>query len=277
VSELGYGWAVLLGLIQGLTEFLPVSSSAHLALSQKWIGLDPSGLTMLLFDLLAHVGTVISIFIVFREPIARYARRATLELGSNPPPRRYALRIAGLALCALIPTGVIGLGFKDKFEAAFADSRGIGIDLLITGALLAATALVPRGWRGWKDFHVGHAVLIGIAQGIAIMPGISRSGSTICTATFLGIRRRWAAEFSFYIAIPAILAAAALKLKDALELNGGQFAALPWGPILLGSVVSLIAGVVSLWLLLGAVRRARLHYFALYCWLLGGLVAGGAL
>ncbi len=273
MSELGYGWAVLLGVIQGLTEFLPVSSSAHLALSQKWIGLNPSSLTMLLFDLLTHIGTVISIFVVFREPMVRYARRFVAEMRTDWPYRRHALRIALLALCALIPTGVIGLAFKERFEAAFSNSRGIGVDLIITGVLLAATVAFPRGRRGWKAFRAGHAVLIGVAQGVAIFPGISRSGSTICTATFLGIRRRWAAEFSFYIAIPAIVGAAMLKLKEALELGLDAFVSLPWGPILVGSIVSLVTGVISLRLLLGAVRRARLHYFALYCWLLGGLVA----
>jgi undecaprenyl-diphosphatase len=151
----------------------------------------------------------------------------------------------------------------------------VGLGLVITGVLLAALVFVPRGTRGWKNFRPWHAVLIGIAQGISISPGISRSGATICAASFLGIRRRWAAEFSFYIAIPAILGAACLKFKDALELGTGQFAALPWGPILAGSVVSLVTGVLSLRMLLGAVRRARLHYFAIYCWLLGGLVAGG--
>ncbi len=277
MSELGYGWAILLGVIQGLTEFLPVSSSAHLAFAQRWIGLDPSSLTMLLFDLLSHVGTVVSIFIVFREPIGRYARRFANECRSDWPGRRYGMRIAVLGVSALIPTAVIGLGFKEKFEAAFGDARGIGIDLVITGALLAATAAVPRGRRGWKDFRVGHAVLIGIAQAISIFPGISRSGATISTAAFLGIRRRWAGEFSFFIAIPAILGAAAIKLKDALELGPEGFAALPWGPIVTGSAVSLVTGVVSLRLLLGAIRRARLHYFAVYCWVVGGLAASGVL
>jgi undecaprenyl-diphosphatase len=299
VSELGYGWAVLLGVIQGLTEFLPVSSSAHLALAQRWFGLDPSGLTMLLFDLLAHVGTVVSVFIVFWEPIRHYARRLVGELHlrtsdgalSLPPSRsirasagaeggasrRYALRIALLALCALVPTGIIGLSFKEFFEESFSHDRGIGLDLVVTGVLLALTATVPRGRRGWKDFRAWHAVVIGIAQGIAILPGISRSGATIAAAVFLGIRRRWAAEFSFCIAIPAILAAAAIKFMDALELGEEGFAALPWGPIVVGSAISLLMGIVSLHLLLGAVRQAKLHYFAVYCWIVGGLVASGML
>ncbi len=276
MSELGYGWAVVLGVIQGLTEFLPVSSSAHLALSQGWMGLNADSLPMLLFDCAVHIGTVISIFVVFHESIRGHVGRLISESSRSWTGPRSAWRIVSLAVVASIPTAVIGLTFKPTFEAAFGSPRSIGVGLLVTAGLLAATALVGRGRRGWKRFQFWQAALIGVAQGIAILPGVSRSGSTICTATFMGLRRRWAAEFSFYLAIPAILGATVIKLMDALQL-GSAVTALPWGPIFAAAVVSMLVGIVALRLLLGAVRRAKLHYFAVYCLLLACAVLWGPL
>lgn len=275
MNDLGYGWAIVLGVVQGITEFLPISSSAHLALVQRWMGLAPESLTILLFDLMTHVGTVISIFIVFAKPLQAYLTRLIREWGSEWNGRRYATKILLLGVAASIPTAAIGLGFKDFLEDSFGHARRIGGELMVTGLLLYAMSLIPRGRKGWKHFRFSHALWIGLAQGISILPGISRSGATICTASFCGIRRRWATEFSFYIAIPAILGAAAIKLKDAIELGGSALADLPWGPMVAGSVVSLVVGVASLLALVQAVRRAKLHYFAFYCWLVGGLILAG--
>jgi undecaprenyl-diphosphatase len=136
-------------------------------------------------------------------------------------------------------------------------------------------SLMPRGRKGWKHFRFSHAVWIGLAQGISILPGISRSGATICTASFCGIRRRWATEFSFYIAIPAILGATVDTLRDVTKLGGSAGADLPWGPMAVGSAVSLVVGIGSLLALVSAVRRAQLHYFAYYCWVVGGLILLG--
>ncbi len=274
MSELEYGGALLLGVLQGLTEFLPVSSSAHLALAQRWLDLPAESTPLLLFDAITHVGTLLAVGVVFLRPLRRFARRLALETQSTCPRPRYAWRIAGLAFIANIPTGLIGLGFKDTLEAAFSKPIWIGVGLLVTGLLLATTALLSRGRRSWKAFPWWHAVLVGTAQGVAILPGISRSGATICTATFCGLRRRWAAEFSFLIAAPAILAATAIQLKDMLETDGG-LSGLAWGPVLAGGAVSFLVGVAALKLLLTAVRRARLHYFTVYCWLLAGLVLAG--
>ena len=275
MSELGYGWAVVLGVVQGLTEFLPVSSSAHLAIFQRWCGLDPESLPMHVFDGLVHIGTTVAVFIVFATPLRRYVHRLLAELSLSWTGKRYALRILLLGVVATIPTGLIGVGFKQTFERAFGDPAGIRVGLLITGVLLAFTARIARGSRRWKDFAWWQAALVGTAQGIAIWPGVSRSGSTICTATFIGLRRRWAAEFSFFIAVPAILGATALKLREAWEMSGRNAGAIAWGPSLAGSIVSLAVGVLSLRLLLGAVRRAKLHYFAAYVWLVGGMLLLG--
>ncbi len=275
MSELTYVEALILGAIQGLTEFLPISSSAHLAIAQDWFQLDPESLKMHVFDGVVHIGTVIAVFIVFAKSFGDFVVRLAGDVLHGQPGRRHALRFALLGVAASIPTAVIGLGFKKQFEQLFGEPKWIGAGLLLTGLLLLATAWMPRGRRGWKTFGIPRAVIIGIAQGLAITPGISRSGSTICAAVLCGIRRRWAAEFSFFIAIPAIVGATAVKFREVFSAPVDPATQIAWGPTMAAGAVSLVVGVVSLRLLLGAVRRAKLHYFTGYCWLLGLLMLAG--
>ncbi len=275
MSELDYLQAVVLGLVQGLTEFLPVSSSGHLAITQKYFDLAPNGATMLLFDVLAHLATLVAVAVVFAQPISRFVRRLSAETSGSWHRPRYAWRIVMLAVAASAPTGVIGLKYQDTFESAFGNPWLIGMCLIVTGIMLALLAVVPRGRRGWKRFPWWQAVLVGLAQSAAILPGISRSGATICMASYLGLRRRWVAEFSFLIAAPAILGGTLLKVRDTLSLPAEVVSAIPLGPVIVGSLVSLVVGVFALKLLLGAVRRAKLHYFSVYCLVLGALVVAG--
>lgn len=272
MSPIGYFNAAVLGAIQGATEFLPISSSGHLALTERWLGIDPTTPEALLFNVLVHLGTLIAVAIVFAKPARRFATRLYRESRGSWSGRRTGWRILVLAGLATAPTAVIGLSLKSFFEEACDKPQWIGAGLLFTGVLLAMLARLGRGRRGWRDFKGWQAVAVGLAQSLAIMPGISRSGSTICVALFCGLRRRWAAEFSFLIAVPAILGATLLKIKDTISLPAAELSAVNWQPLLLGSVTSLIVGVAALRLLLGAVRRAKLHYFAVYCWLLGGVV-----
>lgn len=272
MTDLSYAQAILLGVIQGITEFLPISSSAHLALSQKWMGLDPDGPSMLLFDAMSHVGTVVSIVIVFWASARQWLFRLFAEMSPGWTRPRYALRILNLGIVASIPTAVIGLAFKDWFESGFDRPKEIGIALMITGVLLVLTTLRSRGKRGWKQFRWWHAFIVGIAQGCSISPGISRSGATICAAVFCGLRRRWAGEFSFLLAVPAILGGAALKWMDTMGLPANEWTKIAWGPEILGAVVAMLVGIASLWLLLDMLRRARLHWFSVYCWALGIIV-----
>jgi undecaprenyl-diphosphatase len=265
MAELTYLDAILLGAVQGLTEFLPISSSAHLVVTQRLLNLDSAGLAMHVFDGVAHVGTVLSVFVVFASSFFRYTRRLIAELQGRNPGRRYATRVLLLGVVALIPTGIIGLAFKDHFERSFGSLLAVGVGLMITGGLLLATSRAPRGRRGWRQFSLAGAAVIGIAQGCAISPGISRSGATICAATLCGIRRRWAAEFSFFIAFPAIVGATALKLGEACVDSGAIAGLLPWGPMVVGGLVAFVVGTISLVLLLQVVRRAQLHHFAWYC------------
>jgi undecaprenyl-diphosphatase len=276
VNELSHAKAALLGVIQGLTEFLPVSSSGHLALAQRWLALDPRSPQMLLFDVLVHVATLVAVGIVFAAPASAYIHRLLKESRRSWRGRRYAWGILLMGAVATVPTAAFGLMFKETFEAAFDRPAWIGTCLIVTGVMLGVTILHPRQARGWKEFRWWQAGLVGIAQALAILPGISRSGSTICVAGYCGLRRRWAAEFSFLIAAPAIAGATILKLRDTLKLPPEQFAELPWGAVIVGAVVSLVVGVLALRLLLDTVRRAKLHYFAPYCWLVGALVLAGS-
>ncbi len=268
MNELNYLNAVLLGIVQGLTEFLPISSSGHLAMTQKFMGLDATNQQLLFFDILMHLGTLIAVGYVFAPPMNLFLRRLHKEILGPPVRNKFACRLTMLAIIAVIPTGIIGVGFKDEFEKAFGSATGISIGLVITGVLLALTAVVPRGKRGWKKFAWWQALLIGIAQGAAIMPGISRSGSTICMASFCGIKRQWAAQFSFLIVAPVIVGAAILQIKDLATMSHMDLSSLSWGPLIAGTVVATIVGVMSLRVLLSLVRNARLHLFTPYCWMM---------
>jgi len=278
-----YAQAILLGIIQGLTEFLPVSSSGHLAIVQHWMRLDAESPPMILFDVATHIGTLLAVVLVFWTTFLRYFRRLMGELRTPTPlpnpnrsrpwfVRNAAWRVLILGIVASVPTGVIGLRFKPQLKAAFGNPVAIGVALLLTGVLLFVSGKVPRPRTPWRRFGLLGALLVGLAQGLAITPGVSRSGATICTALLCGLKRRWAAEFSFFIAFPAICAAALSEIKDALELPGEQLDAIPVGPIVIGSVVAAVVGYVALRMLLVAVRRAKLMYFSYYVWALGLLV-----
>ena len=273
MTELDYLSATILGVIQAITEFLPVSSSGHLAITQRLMDFDAGSPSMLLFDIAVHVGTLAAVLLFFRSQLWRFGRRLLSESSRSWRRPRVAWRIALLGVCATVPTGIIGLSFKDTFQAAFEKPIWIAVGLFLSGTLLLITRLVPRGRVGWKRFGWGGAVLVGIGQGLAILPGLSRSGTTICVASFLGLRRQWAVEFSFLLAAPAILGAAIIQLKDTAELSPDQLAGVPWGPILLGTLVSTVVGVVALRFLVAIVRRAKLHYFTVYCWAVGLTIA----
>lgn len=270
--------AVLLGALQGLTEFLPVSSSGHLVLAEQGMRQlggsampAPQSEPMLLFDLSVHVGTLAAIIAVFAPQLRRYLRSLVAQiprvgrLASARPPG--ALYITALGVVACIPTAGLGLYFKDWFETAFGRPGMVGLGLLVSGALLVAAELRPRPVKGFRRFGVGGALLVGLAQGVAIAPGISRSGATICVALLCGLRRRWAGQFSFLIAAPAIVGGSAIKLAEVLGGSAGRSVAI--GPIVVGAVVAGVVGYVALRLLLSAIQRARLHYFGYYCWVVG--------
>ena len=256
--------AVILGLVQGLTEFLPVSSSGHLVLGSHVLGLEAGD--DVVFEVFVHFGTALSILWVYRERIGRLIMETLKSLGE--PGRlkehyqeRYDFRIAMLILLTLIPTGVAYVFFKDPIEAAFSDPRFAAGMLLVTGTLLLLTH-----WRSGGDKEIGpmRAFVIGVAQSLAMFPGISRSGSTICTALYLNVEPEEAADFSFLMLLPVVIGGTILKLGDMADATGVE-----WIPIGVGAVVAFVSGIAAIHLVLDFVKKGRLQYFAFYCYAVG--------
>ncbi|MEJ2638063.1 MAG: undecaprenyl-diphosphate phosphatase [Desulfosarcinaceae bacterium] len=268
--------AIALGLIQGLTEFLPVSSSGHLVLLQNLFGMkEPE----LLFDICLHVGTLVAVLLVFYREILHIlgtlVRLPSLMRAAGGIKALFAAN-ADVRLCALIvigsvPTAILGLLFKAGAEHIFGAVWVVGLMLLVTGTLLWCTRYTAPTGRDLLKTHAKDALAIGVVQGMAIIPGISRSGSTIAAALFLGIDREVAGRYSFLLSVPAILGALVLGL-DAEELQ----TTIPLEMILLGTLIAALVGYLALKLLLGLVRRGQLSWFAPYCWVLGviALVVG---
>ena len=254
-----YGQAVILGVVQGLTEFLPVSSSGHLVLGQRLLGLHEP---QLMFDVAVHVGTLAAVLLVFWRDVWSMIR----GLWASDEEGRAGRRLIVLVAAASIPTAVMGLAFKDWFESMFASLLAVGGALMITGCLLMVTKLA-RG-KGLDAANTGplRALVMGVAQGLAITPGISRSGATIATGLLLGLDREFAARISFVMSIPAILGALLLQVLDVAKA-GAPGAALP--VMLAGGLTAAVVGWAALKLLLSIVRQGRLHLFAYYCWALG--------
>lgn len=274
-SLLGVLPAIVLGIVQGLTEFLPVSSSGHLVLLENLFNFDPETPQMLLFDLIIHVATLAAIFVVFRKSIAGLAANllAWRKYGASPVEvykRSPSVHILVLAVLVTGVTGTLGLLLENYFSAARGRLAVVAVMWLISGTFLLITDLRKKARLGLRQFGVLAAIIVGLAQTVAILPGISRSGATICAAILIGLRRRWAVEFSFLIAIPAILGATAVEsIKNFAEISSGN---LPIGSTAAGAVAAALTGILALKLLMKTARAANLKYFAFYCYLLAGFV-----
>lgn len=251
---MSYLEAVILGAIQGLTEFLPVSSSGHLVLSQELLGVDDPGVS---FEILVHVATLFSVLIYFRGQVLSMVR--SLFDRSLEESRQLILFI----VVGTLPAVVVGLLLKEHIESAFESPATASAMLIATGFILLSTRLTTRHTR---PLNVGRALLIGVAQALAILPGISRSGSTIAAGMLLGVPPQRAAEYSFLLAVPAIAGAAVLDIKDLSSLP-----AVNLGPYFVGSVVAFVVALVAVYLVLEAVRRGRFEWFGYYCLAAGGL------
>ncbi|MDY6850624.1 MAG: undecaprenyl-diphosphate phosphatase [Thermodesulfobacteriota bacterium] len=265
--------AIILGVIQGLTEFLPVSSSGHLVLGQRLFGLkEPE----LLFDIILHIATLVAVVIVFRREIAALTvelfhvpgRLGNGETMTSLWRERPMFRLLILIAAGSVPTGLIGFGFKDMFESLFASTHAVGLALLVTGSVLFLTKKAKVNDNKITGFGIKDALLIGLAQGLAITPGLSRSGLTISAGLFLGLDRELAARYSFLLFIPAVLGALAVQLAS----SGPSV----FGPASLaaGFAAALVSGLAALTFLLRLVQRGHLHYFAYYCWLAGLVTVG---
>lgn len=252
--------AVYLGFIQGLTEFLPVSSSGHLAIAQHYLpGFSQPGV---LFDVLLHVGTMIAVLIYFRREILLLATAPFRRTQEAALYRRLLL----LLILASVPTAVIGLLFKDFFEGLFDNIPLVSLMLLVTGTLLFVSERFRRSGRTEEALRVSDALIVGTVQGMAIIPGISRSGSTIAALLLKGVDGETAARFSFLLALPAVFGAALLSLRHLTAVATTQV------PVYLGgAATAFITGLISIHFLMAVIRRKRLFYFAIYCWVVGSL------
>lgn len=273
---MNYFQAILLGFFQGVSEFLPISSSGHLAVLQRFFGIEEGNL---FFSEMLHVGTLVSIFIVYRKDIWKMIVEFLKLLGSLMK-REKGIRLnryqryAVMILAATVPTVVLALLFKDLVEQLYSNMNFVAVGFLITGLLLWMSSKRYREEKDIERVTLKDAVIIGTLQGIAITPGISRSGSTIVGALFRGFKQDVATEFSFLLAIPAILGGGILGISDALKEGGAAFSM----PLLAGVLTSAVVGVVAIRGLIRILNRKKLHYFSFYLWALGiGLLVYGLL
>jgi undecaprenyl-diphosphatase len=254
------GEAAILGLVQGLSEFLPISSSGHLVLFEEWLGI---GSADLVFEIAVHAGTLLAIFIYFRKYLWEYTT-ALFGLRESHMASSVARRELLLIIIGTVPAGVIGVMFKAEFEAMFADPMASAIQIIITGLILLSTLLRKQGHR---DVSVLDSLWIGIAQAVSILPGISRSGATIATGLWAGIRPARVAEFSFILSIPAVAGAILLTIPEAW--GTGQL-----GPShLVGAFVAFVSGYVALRIVFAFLRSGRFALFGVYCLVVGALAA----
>ena len=259
-------YATLLGLIQGLTEFLPVSSSGHLAITQHFLpGFEQPGL---LFDVLLHAATTMAVIIYFRNEVWKLATCYFRQDDTSAIDRH----VLHMLILGSIPTAIIGLTGKDFFEGLFENLLVIGCMLLVTATLLFLAEKIRKDGRPLMMVNRNDAILVGIAQGLAIIPGISRSGSTIACLLLRGLDGEAAARFSFLLALPAIGGAMLLSLKDLDQVATETLPA--YG---LGALMAFLSGLFAIRCLMSVVRRKRLVGFSIYCLLVGSAIIGYSL
>lgn len=267
---MGYLEVVILGLVQGLAEFLPISSSGHLALLQNIFGVK--GDQVLFFTVLLHVGTLISVFIIYWRDICELIVELFLTIKdlctgkglrlAERPVRKLGVMI----IVATIPTALIGLLFNDIFNGLYLSLLAIGIGFLITGVLMFLAERMGSARKGIEKMNFRNAVFIGVLQGIAIYPGISRSGSTLVGGLTTGLERTFAVKFAFLISIPSILGSVVLELPDAIK-EGIDPQLI--GPILAGMAVAAVSGFIAIKTMIQIVSKKKLSYFSYYVWALG--------
>ncbi len=277
--------AIILGLVQGVFMFVPVSSTAHLVVTQHLMIAQGSNMpapespAMILFDLVVHVGTLVSIAIVFWKSLSALVRATVTETTSRLRVQGQGMgaftRLFLMGMLTVLITGVLGLLFKRTFELVFSAPQVLVVTLSLTALLLFLTDRLPKRPLGIKSLGPRIAIVIGVAQALALIPGISRSGITIISGLFSGLKRRWAAEYSFLVAIPTILAASLLQSVEVMR--GAGLDGVGPGPMLVGFVVAAISGTVALKLVLALLYKAQLKVFSVYLVALAAAIGFGVL
>lgn len=262
----------LLGLVQGIAEFLPISSSGHLAIAQNLLGMSDAGTVPEFFDVLLHLGTLVAVFVAYwadiKDMVLEFFRGAgDLIHHSTPNPVPPARRLILLIILGTLPLFVV-LPVKDAVQGLSNSMAFIGAALIVTGVLLFVSDRVKKGRKNERTATWLDALIVGIGQAIATMPGISRSGMTITTGCFVGFERKFAVRFSFLLSIPAVLGANILSLADAAK------AGINWAEVpvyLVGVVTAAVVGYLCIRLLRFIAERGKFGAFAYYCWAVGVL------
>lgn len=286
----------LLGVIQGLTEFLPVSSSGHLVIAEtlfhKWLGVEfPEGVML---EVMLHLGTVVAVCVCYRKKIRDLLLDPVIYSDREAAPKVEAVEWWKWIILATLATGIVVVPAKKYIEDTFENVHFVGGALIVTGLLVASTHWLARPSKAAKpdvlrmamaasryaespqskakappiDWRLGMswktAVMIGLAQGLAALPGISRSGTTIATALLLGVAPSMAVSFSFLISIPAVLGAVTLKLLKTFMSHSGELGTMGWSPLLLGVVTACIVGMLAIQTMVKVVENRNMAWFALY-------------
>ncbi|HIS32344.1 MAG TPA: undecaprenyl-diphosphate phosphatase [Candidatus Limivivens intestinipullorum] len=276
--------AIFLGIVQGITEFLPVSSSGHLSILQNIFGMETDG--GLLFDVMLHVGTLVAVFVAYKRDIWKMIRETILicaDIVANiriffvnrsqkeafryhPVIHNNYRKFVVLILISTIPTGIIGYAAQDLITLASTTLLVPGVCLILTGFLLIVAQVAEDGKKIPRDVSYSNAFLIGIAQGVATLPGLSRSGTTIAACLLSGFDRRFAVKYSFIMSIPAVIGAAILELGDiGKETISGSMVA----NCVVGAIVAGLVGFVCIKTMLVVVRKKNFKGFATYCFSVG--------
>ena len=267
---------IIIGIVQGLTEFLPVSSSAHLVFIQKILGVQSS----LAFDTFLHLGTLIAVMWFFRYDIYKMLKSWWLSIGDILQGRfREGFyedpykRLAWYVILATIPVGIVGVLFEDSVDALFSGALYVpAFFLFVTGTILYLSQRMPSGEVNYDTITKKEALFMGLGQACAIMPGFSRSGTTIAAGLTIGLNKEFAAKFSFILSIPAILGAFLLQVKDIGSAMDANFL-----PVFLGFIASIVAGYMAIKWMLDLIQNKSLDIFAFYCWLMGLIVFMGSI
>ena len=266
------GNAILLGLVQGITEFLPVSSSGHLSILNNLFGLTTAENGHLLFDVLLHLGTLISILVVYGQDVKDMVVETLSLMNLGPQSglqrdRKPGARLFFMIVIATLPLLLI-LPIKDLLEGLYDKSIFIGIALILTGCMLYVSDRMTPGTKNVGGMTPLDALIIGLCQCVAVIPGLSRSGTTITAGIATGLKRDFAVKFSFLLSIPAVLGANILSLIDAFR-DGVDWSLVP--AYLIGMAAAMISGIIAIELLKYIARRGKFGGFAYYCWVVGAL------
>ena len=267
---------IIIGIVQGLTEFLPVSSSAHLVFIQNILGVESS----LAFDTFLHLGSLLAVLWFFRGDIIRMLKSWWLSIGDILQGRfRQGFyedpykRLAWYVILATIPVGLVGFLFEDSVDALFAGALYVpAFFLFVTGTILYLSQRMASGDINFKNIGAKESLFMGLGQACAILPGLSRSGTTIAAGLVIGLDKEFAAKFSFILSIPAILGAFLLQVKDIGSAMDANFL-----PIFLGFIAAFVAGYAAIKWMLDLIKNRSLDIFAYYCWVVGIVVFMGSI